>query len=229
MKRFAVVLLIFVLCFVSLFVGAVATAFAADASDLKIELSDTFTGEELTVVARVTENRGFISGVFRVDYDTAGLELQAVTHSSTYEALSPFDNFENVRAGKATSLLVFYAGEGAYTTQTGDAFTLTFRVKDGAVNGKHKVSLYITELFKTSDPTEKFNGQDETLADAHTGGVLAAETEYFVSNGVPTPVDPETDHTLLIVLVSVGFVLVLAGIGVAAYILYRRNNNKRKQ
>ena len=222
MKRYVLFLSICTLIFVCAFAGVFATAFAAESDDVKIELRESVSGEELTVTARLTENKGFVSGIFRIDYDNAGLTLESVAYTETCKALDPFDNLETIKAGETDRLFVFYAGEGSYSTETGDLFTMTFRVKDGAINGKHKVSLYITELFKTSDPDEKFDGQEETLGTATTGGVLAAETEYFIENGVPAPADPEADHTLVIVLATVGGLLVVAGIIVLAYFGYRK-------
>lgn len=225
MKKITLFVLIFAVCCACVFAGSFATAFAAQSDDVKIELRESVSSEELTVTARLTENKGFVSGIFRIDYDNAGLTLESVAYAETCKDLDPFDNLEKVKAGEAEHLFVFYAGEGNYSTETGDLFTMTFRVKDGVLNGKHKVSLYITELFKTSSPDEQFDGQDETLGTATTGGVLAAETEYFIENGVPAPADPEANYTLVIVLATVGGLLVVAGIVVLAYFGYRK---KRK-
>lgn len=224
MKKISLFVLLFALCCACAFAGSFATAFAAESGDVTIELRESVSGEEITVTAHLSENKGFVSGIFRIDFDNDVLTLESVEYTKTCEDLDPFDNFENVQAGKAPSLLVFYAGE-SYTTETGDLFVLSFRVKEGATNGKHKVSLYITELFKTSDPAEQFDGQDETLGAAMTGGVLAAETEYFVENGVPAPADPEADHTLVIVLATVGGALVLAAIVVVAYFGFRKKKD----
>ena len=218
------------------FVGALTlatgTAAAEHNNDVVIQLEQSFSGEELTVIARMTENEGFVSMSVRVEFDAPGMYLESVEHGAAFKHFDPTDNLENVQTDKSNVLLVVYAGVGENDTSIGDLFTMRFRTKEGVANGKHKVSLFVTELSFVpaggGDPllNEKYSTEESPLDHVKTGGVVVAETEYFISNGTPAvSMEEGADHTVVIVLAVLGSVLVLAGIVLAAYFAYRKKGD----
>ena len=233
MKKVLFLILVFSLCFAWVFAGTIGVASAEHINDVQIKLIESFDDEELTVVARLEANDGFTSLALRVEFDTKELSLESVKHADTWKDLDPTDNLENVQSGKSDSLLLLYVGYGENTTETGELFTMKFRVKDGAVNGKKKVSLYITELaYKMADGydtlNEKYSSEGASLDHSRTGGVLSAEVEYFVSNGVPAEsIEEAANPTLVIVLAVVGGIAVVAGIVLAAYFAFRKKEHNK--
>lgn len=232
MKKLFLLLLVFSLVFVGALTHTTGRAAAEHHNDVVIELKQSFSGEELTVVARMTENDGIVSMAIRVEFDASGLYLDSVVHGAAFRQFDPVDNLENVQNDKSNVLLVVYAGYGENDSSIGDLFTMKFHTKDGVANGKHKVSLYVTELSFIpaggGDPwlNEKYSTEESPLDHAKTGGVCVAETEYFVVDGTPAATFEEaSSHTLVIVLAVVGSVLVLAGIVGMAYFAYRKKDN----
>ena len=234
MKKALLLIMIVSLCFACAFAGTVGVASAEPINDVEIKLIESYNGEELTIVARLEENDGFTSLALRVEFDTKNLTLESITHADTLKDLDPTDNVENVQSGKSDSILILYVGYGENTEATGELFTLKFRVKDGAINGKHKVSLYVTELaYKMQDGydtlNEKYSSEHSTLEEARTGGMMVAEAEYFINNGTPAEsMEAEANHTLVIVLAVLGSVAVVAGIVLAAYFAFRKKQQHNK-
>ena len=137
-----------------------------------------------------------------------------------------------MQTDKSNVLLVVYVGYGENDASIGDLFTMKFHTKSGVANGKHKVSLYVTELSFIpaggGDPwlNEKYSTEYSPLDHTMTGGVCVAESEYFVVDGTPAATFEEaSSHTLVIVLAVVGSVLVLVGIVAMAYFAYRKKDN----
>ena len=232
MKKLLLILLVFSLVLVGALTQTTGKAAAEQPNDVVIELEQSFSGDELTVIARMNENDGFVSMSLRVEFDKAAFTLESLAHADTLSDMEPTDNLTNVKSGKSDSLYVLYVGYGENNTATGELFTMRFRVKEGATNGKHKVSLFVTELtYKQSGSqevlfNEKYSEEGASLEEVRNGGALASETEYTVQNGAPAPsFEEEGGRTLVIVLAVVGGALVLAGIVLAAYFAYRKKGD----
>ena len=232
MKKLFLLLLVLSLVLVGTLTHTTGRAAAEHHNDVVIELEQSFDGEEMTVVARMNENDGFVSMSLRVEFDASGMYLESVKHGDAFKHLDPTDNLENVQTDKSNALLVLYVGVGENDETIGELFTMKFHTKEGVANGKHTVSLYVTELSFVpaggGDPwlNEKYSTEDSPLDHAKTGGVVVAETEYFISNGTPAAsLEEGADHTLVIVLAVLGSVLVLAGIVLAAYFAYRKKGD----
>ena len=211
-------------------------AFAAEENDVTIETDQSFSGNEMTVDARISRNDGFITLFLCVDFDSDVLTLTEVKHSSAYSSMLYLDNTQSVQSGKATTLMFGYAGEGENNTELSSLFTLRFRVKEGATNGKHKVTLSVAEVgYKPAgaDSDVKYNakyGSDgvslEKLNEKSSVGVVVAEEEYLINNGVPAPEAEGSSRTLVIVLCVIGGIVIVAGAILAAYFI---NKKKQKQ
>ena len=219
MKRLFAGLLLFVLTF-ALLVAPVGVAAADEGNDVAIAMTSALDGETLTVTATLTRNDGIASMVLRVEYDHTDLTMVKATHGPALEDLHHTDRF-TLGEPEGDYYVVVYDSESQNCDDTGVFLTLTFRVKDGAVNGEHAVDLYVAELTYMSGASNLANekyGSANASTDV-TGGVKMTTAKYVITNGVPAP---QEKSTLLIVLAIVGAVVVAAGFVVAAYFVYKK-------
>lgn len=205
-------------------------AASAEANDVKIEMTSSLVGEELTVVVTAAKNDGIITLLLCVDYDEAQLLPTKVVHNAeTFSSLTMTDNFAKVSSGESNVYRVLYDGEGENEKGTGELFTMTFRVKEGAVNGKHSVDLYVKELTYKVGDAYSVTGINEKYAAAggQTIGVKVTSAQYVITNGVPAPEEGK-NHTLVIVLAAVGAAIAIGGF-LAAYFIYRKKQANLKK
>lgn len=219
MKRFLLLtlLIVFVVCF------GMTTVMAAqaEANDVGFSMTSKLEGENLTVAVKLTRNDGIKALSLRVEYDQNEIELVNRTHAKTLESMDPIDSFSLQSPHYPYEVL--YVGEGENCTATGDLFTLYFKVKEGAYNGKYPVKLYVEELSYRSAQT--LSDELNAKYDGATG-LKAAEATYVITNGVPAPRAEGKSYTLPIVLSSVGGAIVIAACVFAALSI---NKKKKKQ
>lgn len=216
MKKFFLIILLlaFVLCFGTTTISAQAES----PNDLAFTLTSTQNVDDLSVKVTLTRNDGITSLSLRVEYDQRELELTGRTFAATLKDLEPVDSF-SVKEDHYPYEVVYAGLEN--TTETGELFTLNFKVKEGAYNGKYAVRLIVEDISYYSSETgelllnEKYDGEE---------GLKVAEAPYLVTTGVPAPTANGEDHTLVIVLGVIGGAAVLGGIAFAALSM-----NKKKQ
>ena len=205
------------------------TASAESANDVKINVNQVRSGDDITFSANVAENDGFITLFLCVEFDNDTLSLTSVQYGSTYSEMVFFDNVADVRSGKDKVLMIEYIGQGQNCTDLGSLFTLRFSLKNKAVNGKHKIRLSIAEVgYKTGVASdivynEKYSsGVDLTnLNRQEMLGTVVAESEFTVENGVPAS-EKKSDFVLVIVLVVVCSVILITGLSVLLYITFKK-------
>ena len=233
MKRFLLSIIVFALAFVCFVCPNVGTAHA-EANDIKIELDSDYSGDELVVSAVVTSNDGVISLFMRVEYDESQLELVDRTYGNALSDLEPVDNFEGAETF-SYPYRVIYAGTGTNVTDTGVLFTLRFKQKKTAVNGKHDVKLVVREVgYKVGNATSavnynpKYGAQLGDPEEGLTGGVVVSEETYLVTDAAPAPEAEGSARTALVIGLAVGGGVVLVGIFVAVYFLYKKKQTNPK-
>lgn len=216
MRRMLYVILIFaiLLCFGSIDVTL------AETKDVSIELTQTTEGDMVLVSADLTKNDGVLILYLRVEYDESVLRLEGREFGSALSSLDPVDNF-------AYPYRVIYGGN-ATSSDLGRLFTLRFKVKEGASDGKSKVKLYVRELAygSASAPVynEKYGAPVSAESDGRVGGMAVAETSVVVSDGTPVP-EKAGGNSLLIGLCCGGSVIFIGSIA-AAYVIYRRRQKQ---
>ena len=227
-------MLVTVLC------GTVTVA-SAEANDVELALDLTQEGDEVVAIVSVTKNDGVIDLYLRVEYDVDSLELTSRTFGKGLAALGPVDNFEE--GGYEYPYRVTYVGSGKNVDETGVLFTLRFKVKEGAPDGKSSVRLVVRQVGYLvgdlpGDPVynEKYGEPMAVTVDVEstkTGGVVVADRSVTISKGEvqkveKSPSEKDGKTALFMGLIIGGAVLLVAGV-VIAYIVDRRKRNNSDQ
>ncbi len=225
MKRVALLLLITALvCFLSIAFPALAQA---EGHDVQAKLTVNVETEFVFVTASLTKNDGVTALGLRVEYDEETFELVESEFKTALSSLDPTDAFHDEALTYEYPYRISYIGYGENRTDVGDLFTLKFRVRNDAVNGKKKFSLYVYDMsyYDGASLVTPSEFEGEGGADP-SGGKKLAEDSYVLSNGI----FPSTKGNVpLIVGMSVGggAILVLLAAAAVVTIKKKRTNDKK--
>ena len=206
--------------------GAGALA-QAETHAVQAKLTVDVESEFVFVTASLTKNDGVTALGLRVEYDQEAFELVESEFKTALSSLDPTDAFHDEALTYEYPYRISYVGYGENKTDVGDLFRLKFRVKDGAVNGKKKFSLYAYDMsyydgasLVTSTEFEGEGGADPS------GGKKLAEDSYVLSNGI---FPSAKGNVPLIVGMSVGGGVILALLAAAAVVTINKKRARDKK
>ena len=172
--------------------------FAADSAQILVKTSagELKAGEEVKVSVDLKNNPGFLSAVFKIDYDSTKLELKSI---DTSYGLVVGDKTVNVPYLDN----VYYAPNkddnkvglmrGSPIEEDCTLFSLTFLVKDNAKAGKTEVRVTATEMFAEGGAKIPTNSLPGTVSIA--GDTTGSSTGGNGTTGTPTASGGSTGST----------------------------------
>ena len=145
---------------------------ADDAATIKVE-SRTETvnvGEEVTLAVSIENNPGFLTSVWKIEYDSSNLVLKSINTAYSAELAGKTVEIPYMNGTYTPNLEANTVGfmNTSLVTDNGTIFTLTFLVKEGVVSGGAAVSVTAKELFAT--------GGKAITAVPVSGGVTIADS-----------------------------------------------------
>ena len=136
--------------------------FAAEPAKITVEKQTEAVnaGKEVTLAVTISDNPGFMSGVWKIEYDSSKLELKSI--NTKLDGRPYMDGSYTPNVARDT---ITYANAEAVVGD-GTLFTLTFFVKENATSGETVVSVKTEQLF-TKGPSGKVGIDNVSVA----GGV----------------------------------------------------------
>lgn len=224
MKRYVCFILLFSLA-LSVFFSASSFAFAEGNEVRAVIATEEKQGDLLSVTLSLTRNDGLAAIGFRLEYDEDAFELLGSEFGGALSSLDPYDAFHDDEVTYRYPYVLYYSGYGYNRTDTGKLVTLSFRIKDSAVNGKKDFSLYVYDMAyyegSAIRSSEYYKGSGS--ADALNGGVKVAEETYVVSGREAASAK---GNVPLVIGLSVGGGAIVLLLLVISYIAYRKKNAK---
>lgn len=127
-------------------------------------------GEEVTLAVNIENNPGFLTSVWKIEYDSSKLELKSINTAYNAELAGKTVKIPYMNGTYTPNLEANTVGfmNTSLVTDNGTIFTLTFLVKEGVVSGGAAVSVTAKELFAT--------GGKAITAVPVSGGVTIADS-----------------------------------------------------
>ena len=108
-------------------------------------------GEEVTLAVNIENNPGFLTSVWKIEYDSSKLELKSINTAYNAELAGKTVKIPYMNGTYTPNLEANTVGfmNTSLVTDNGTIFTLTFLVKEGVASGGAAVSVTAKELFAT--------------------------------------------------------------------------------